>query len=341
MKILHIDNIMIRRYGKTKVSTGRKLFNGLVRNNHKVLEFSDRDIAYYEAPFHIRDLGLRRCNRRLIETCENFQPELIIMGHCDIIKNETLFEIKKLLPDVKIAYRNVDPLWEKQNVEKIQQRMPVADAIFITTGGKKLQQFNTGNNIVSYMPNPTDAAVEDQNNADKTLFDRDLLFCGVGNVTDDRYSFVKELHSALDNELTFDSFGMHGQPAVWGRAYDDVLAHSKMGLNLNRFEGWYLYSSARISQLMGNGILTYLSEQGNLQCFFSDQHAVYFSSFDDLVHKIRIYQADDALRRETSANGRSFYHEHFCSLRVSQYIIETTCGLNYSYDYIWQDEIYR
>lgn len=50
MRILHIDNIMIRRYGNTKVATGRKLFNGLIRNNHKVLEFSDRDIAHFEAP---------------------------------------------------------------------------------------------------------------------------------------------------------------------------------------------------------------------------------------------------------------------------------------------------
>ena len=242
---------------------------------------------------------------------------------------------------MKIAYRNVDPLWEKQNVEKIQHRLPVADAIFITTGGKHLHQFVTGNNIISYMPNPADAAVEDQNNANKTIFDRDLIFCGVGNITDDRYSFVQRLHTTLDNELRFDSFGMHGHPAVWGRPYDEVLAQSKMGLNLNRFEGWYLYSSARISQLMGNGIITFLSTRGNLQRFFSNQHAVYFNDFDDLIRKVRIYQADEALRCETAANGRLFYHENFGSLRVAQYIVETTCGMDYSYDYIWQDEIYR
>ena len=341
MRILHIDNIMIRRFGRTKVSTGRKLFNGMIRNNHKVLEFSDRDIAYYEAPFNIRDLGLRRCNRRLVETCDNFRPELIIMGHCDIIKNATLIEIKKLLPETRIAYRNVDPLWETQNVEKIRERMSVADAIFITTGGKHLQQFVTGKNIVSFMPNPTDPAVEDQNNADKTQFDRDLIFCGVGNITDDRYDFVKKLHTTLDKELTFDSFGMHGQPAIWGRTYDEALAGSKMGLNLNRFEGWYLYSSARISQLMGNGILTFMSDQGNLQRFFNERHAVFFSDFDDLVSKIRMYQTDDTMRRNTAANGHTFYHEQFGSLRVAQFIVETTCGMNYSRDYLWQDEVYR
>ena len=80
MRVLHIDNIMIRRYGNTKVATGRKLFNGLIRNNHKVLEFSDRDIAHFEAPLNIKPLGFRRSNRRLVEACDNFQPDLLLLG---------------------------------------------------------------------------------------------------------------------------------------------------------------------------------------------------------------------------------------------------------------------
>ena len=341
MRILHIDNIMIRRYGNTKVATGRKLFNGLIRNNHKVLEFSDRDIAHFEAPFNIKPLGFRRANSRLVEACENFCPDLMLLGHCDIIRNETLLDIKRLLPQIKIAYRNVDPLWDPPVLEKIRYRLPVADAIFVTTGGDHLKQFLTGKNIVSYMPNPTDPCVEDQDNASKSVFDRDLLFCGVGNKTDDRYPFVGKLHDTLDGELKFDSFGMHGHPAIWGKAYDDVLAGSKMGLNLNRFEGWHLYSSARISQLMGNGILTFLDDRNNLQRFFGDESAVYFSDFDDLVKKVRRFQADDDMRRQIAASGQSFYREHFSGQRVAQYIIETTMGLPCTYDYIWRDEIYR
>ncbi len=341
MRILHIDNIMIRRYGITKVATGRKLFNGLIRNNHKVLEFSDRDIAHFEAPLHIKPLGFRISNKRLIESCENFQPDMILLGHCDIIRNDTLLEIKRKFPQLKIAYRNVDPLWDPPVLEKIRYRLPVADAIFITTGGEPLRQFLTGKNLVSYMPNPTDPCVEDQNNASRTEFDRDLIFCGVGNTTDDRYPFVKNLHEELGRVLRFDSFGMHGHPAIWGKPYDDALAGSKMGLNLNRFEGWPLYSSARISQLMGNGILTFLGDKNNLQRFFGSDAAVYFNHFDDLVAKIKTYHADDDLRRNTAAKGQAFYREHFSGQRVVQYIIETTFGLPYSQDYLWQDEVYR
>jgi len=45
MRIVHLDNLGIRRYGQTKVGTGRKLFNGMIRNNWKVHEFSIRDIS--------------------------------------------------------------------------------------------------------------------------------------------------------------------------------------------------------------------------------------------------------------------------------------------------------
>lgn len=34
-------------------------------------------------------------------------------------------------------------------------------------------------------------------------------------------------HESLDGSLTFDSFGTHENPAVWGRAYGHILATSK------------------------------------------------------------------------------------------------------------------
>ena len=341
MKILHVDNLMIRRYGKTKVATGRKLFNGMIRNNYKVLEFSERDIAKFEAPLGIKPLGLTISNRKLIETAANFLPDAILMGHCDIIKSETLEEIRRLLPDVKIIYRNVDPLWEERNVERIRYRMNTVDAIFVSTGGEHLKQFCTGKNVVAFIPNPTDPCVEDQNNALKTSFDRDLVFCGVGNETDDRYPFVKNLHEALDSTLRFDSFGMHGKSAVWGREYDEVMATSKMGLNLNRFEGWDLYSSARISQLMGNGLLTFLWDKGGMRRLFNDQQVAFFKDFDELAAKAKAFHHDDAHRQAVAGAGRAFYHEHFSGQRVAQFMVETALSRPYSHDYIWSSEVYR
>ncbi|OOZ39522.1 hypothetical protein BOW53_11480 [Solemya pervernicosa gill symbiont] len=351
MRIVHIDNLMIRRFGRTKVSTGRRLFNGMVRNNYKVCEYSDRDISSFTAPLRIKPLGRAQANRHLIETCENFRPDFILMGHCDLIENETLAEIRKLLPAVKIAYRNLDPLWDEHesvkmresNISKIQHRMPVVDAIFITTGGELLKQFQTDQNVVAFLPNATDAGWDDQNNAEKREFKRDLMFCGVGNKSDDRYTFAGELHQALGDRVSFESFGMHGYPAVWGLDYEDVIATSKMGLNLNRYEGYPLYSSDRIAQLMGNGLLTCLwdSPESRMREFFSDEQVLFFRDLDQLVEKLKVFKADDAQRRAVAAAGRAHYHEHFSGERVIKYMVETTFGLPYSYDYLWQNEVYR
>jgi hypothetical protein len=333
---------MIRCYGKVKVGTGRKLFAGMIRNNHKVLEFSERDIARFEAPLKIRPIGIPIANKKLIETADNFRPDLIIMGHCDMITNKTLLKIRALLPNTKIVFRFLDALWMPRHVERIKKRMDVVDAIFITTGGEEnLQPFCTGKNVVAYIPNATDPAQDDQNNALKTEFERDLMFCGVAQEDDERYPLVQQLHEALDSEMRFDSFGMHGTPPVYGLDYDHVLATSKMGINLNRFEGWPLYSSDRIAQLMGNGLLTFLWDKGNMRKFFTDEHVAFFKDFDALVSKAKSFQADDALRRAVAGAGHAFYHEHFSGQRIIQFMIETTLGLPYSHDYIWQDEVYR
>ncbi|AKJ64446.1 glycosyltransferase [Kiritimatiella glycovorans] len=339
MRIVHVDNLQIRRYGRAKVSTGRKLMYGMVRNNYKVCEFSERDIARFEAPLKIKPLGVRIANRRLIETCDNFHPDLVLMGHCDLIENGTLREIRRLLPSVRIAYRNVDPPWEERNIERVRRRMEAADAIFMTTGGDFLRQFCTGKNRVAWMPNPCDPAVEDQNNAEKTAFDRDLVFCGVGQPTDERYPFIEQLHDELKGRLKFESFGMHGHPAVWGRDYDDVIAGSRMGLNLDRFRGHELYSSARISQLMGNGLLTVLWERTDLKRFIDDGMALYFRDMDDLVAKLNHYRKHDEERRAVAARGRDFYQRAFSGRAVSRFMVETTLT-GEAGDAPWADQIY-
>ncbi len=340
MRIVHVDNFQHRRYGRAKVGTGRKLFYGFIRNNYQVQEFSDRDVAKFESVFNSRALGAARANKRLIEACENFRPHLLLLGHADIIKNATIAKVRRRLPDLKVAYRNVDPPFDQDNVARIKLRMEAVDAIFITSGGDWLRQFTTGKNVVSFMPNPTDPAVESMNNAERDDFDIDLVFCGVGKRTDPRYGLVARLHQRL-RDVRFKSFGIHGEPSVWGIGYDDLLGASKMALNLNREEGHYLYSSARISQLMGNGLLTFLSSESGYQRFLTPDEAAFYDDEDSLVRQINAFHDDDARRKAVARAGRAFYHRHFSAKDISQYIVETTFGMPYSKDYIWQDEAYR
>ena len=70
MRVLHIAYQQLRRYGQTRVSWAQKLTNGLIKNDHYVSVFSDRDVAAFEAPLGIRDLGKNKANQKLLETVD-------------------------------------------------------------------------------------------------------------------------------------------------------------------------------------------------------------------------------------------------------------------------------
>jgi hypothetical protein len=338
MKILQVGYAQTRRWGKSRVSTEHKLYNGLVRNCHHVLHYSDRDVASFLAPFGWRDLGKGKSNRKLIEVADNFQPDLILLGHCDIITNETLEEIRKLLPSVRMAYRNVDPLFVPHNVEAIQRRIHTVDSIFVTTAGPGLEPFKGGRASVHYMPNPTDLAVEFLENGANLDLPYDLFFCGNSDEHTTRKEMVVDLRSRCDQAgILFKTFGYFDEPNVWGRDYDAVLAKSKMGLNLNRQEGDFLYSSARLAQLMGNGIVPLIHRAGQMECLLGEERAVYFSDIDELMQKVTELNADDARRRSIAQEGQRFYRENFCCERVAQYIVERTLGLPWTAEYIWAE----
>ena len=335
MKIIQIGHYQLRRIGEARVRNEHKFHYGFIRNGHDTLHVSDRDLSAFYSPLGIRKLGNKRLNRKLIEGCERFQPDMLMIGHCDSIENKTLLEIKHLLPSVKMAYRNFDALYLPRTSERIIARQNIVDHIFVSIAGKQIEQYATAKTKISFIPNPVDRAIESMDNSQKVHFDRDLLFCGNGKPADPRFEIVQYVKEQLPR-IQFDTYGAIGNPAVWGTAYEKVLAGTKMALNLNRTEGEYLSSSTRLAQLIGNGILTFVNEKNGLQLFLKDR-AVFFKDQEDLVKKIQQINDDDDLRIAISSAGRVFYHEHFSSEKITQYVVESTLELPFSQDYIWHD----
>ncbi len=342
MRILLIDNLMIRRYGNLRMGPGRKLMCGCVRNNYRFCEYSDRDMARLLAPLGIRALGGVIANRKLVKTARNFRPDAVLLGHCDYVTNETLDEIRRILPSVKIAHFNVDPLWQPGTRAQIERRKNSCDAIFVTTAGEDLKTWLTGKNVVAYMPNPSDPSMEHGNNALKAAgdFKRDFFYAGNPREGDPRMATVQLLKDRLAGHLTYDFFGME-KPSVWGAAYEDVLATSKMSVNLNRREGDKWYSSDRIAHLMGYGILTFLSAKGQLQDFFSEIEGVFWETPEDLVEKILWYQSHDEARQKMAQAGRERYHQLFSGARTLKFMLETMFGEDFTEPYEWASEVYR
>ncbi len=339
MRVLHIAYQQLRRYGKTRVSWAQKLTGGLIKNDHFVQVFSDRDVAAFEAPFGWRDLGRGKANKRLLEMVVAFDPDLVIAGHCDIVGNDTLLEIKRLRPNVVLAHCNNDPLFVPENVERIKHRAAVVDAVFVSTGRRELKLFEGLGARVYHMPNPVDPAVETLNNARRTDLAIDLLFCSNSNDYTQRLELVRTLKDALQDELTFKTYGSFGDPPVWGRDYDRALAATKMGLNLNRQEGLYWYSSARMAQLAGNGILQFTHSGPRFDELLPEESVVYFDDGDDLLKKIRDFHHDDDMRRSWASRARDYFHQEMNNTLYAQYILEASLLLPFSHDYVWAGDI--
>ena len=66
IKILHITNLNQRHNGRLFYNTGRRINNGLIKLNHKVLTLSDRDmLSSYRS---IRDIsGSKKLNNLLLK----------------------------------------------------------------------------------------------------------------------------------------------------------------------------------------------------------------------------------------------------------------------------------
>ena len=339
-RILLVDNLMIRRYGNLRMGPGRKLMCGAIRNDWRICEFSDRDMARLLAPFGIRSIGGRIANRKLLLTAKNFRPDIMLIGHCDYITNDTLFAIRNALPGIRIAHFNVDPLWQDRTRAQMADRMHSCDTLFATTAGDVLKTWLTGGNAVAYMPNPSDPSMENQDNGTKTEFARDLFFAGNPREGDPRWDLLKKVLPSIEGKLRVDIFGA-GKPAIWGADYENVLASSKMSLNLNRKEGDKWYSSDRIAHLMGYGILTFQSSKNQMQRFFTDRETVWFDNDGDLAEKILHYQSNDDMRAKIASAGRMKYHTLFNGARVLRFMVETMLGEPYSEPYEWAEEVYR
>jgi spore maturation protein CgeB len=345
MRILLVDNLMIRRYGRTHLLPGRKLMCGCIRNNWRICEFSDRDVTRYLAPLGIRTIGAAIANSKLIKTAINFQPDIILIGHCDYITNETLYKIRDYLPAVRIAHFNIDAIWQEWTCEQIERRKNSCDAIFVTSAGPKLKQWITGKNVVAYMPNPVDPSIEC---ADNSLIDsknlvRDFFFAGTPHPKDPRMMVLQELkkHFATSNkQMRYEFFGID-RPIFLGADYEKVLRTSKMSINLNRHDDWKWYSSDRIAHLMGSGILTFQSKRGNMQDFFNENECVFYDSTPDLIEKLHWYNIHDDIRRRIAHAGRVKYHQLFSGARILKFMVETLLGGAYSERYEWLSEVYQ
>ena len=140
----------------------------------------------------------------------------------------------------------------------------------------------------------------------------------------------------MSGKINFDIYGMNKIQPIWGTDFINKISQSKMGLNLSRGKPLKYYSSDRIVQLMGNGLLTFIDERTKYSDFFNNKEIINYKNESDLFEKINKYKKDDKQRRLIAKNGKDKYMNFFNSNIVAQFIIDKTFGIKPKNKYLWE-----
>ena len=343
LKIIHITNFNERHNGRLFYNTGKRINNGFVRLGHSVLEFSDRDILSNHRK--LSDLsGAKYLNKKLLNVIGNYRPDLIILGHADLIDIKTLNIIKEYYPKIKISQWFLDRMDSKWtfNKKRFLDKINKMDASFCTTDPSILR-FSKKIPIY-YFPNPVDESFEILNNHKYRNLKNDVFFAMSHGVHrgvlkkgkfDERENFLKKLTNKLPN-IKFDIYGIENKQPIWADNFIKTISQSKIALNLSQGYGSKYYTSDRFAQLIGNGLLVMIDKKTQFNDFFDKDEIVTYDDINDLSKKIEMYSNNDVLRQKIAKKGRDKYFKYFNSTIIAEFIINRTFNINKKF--FWENK---
>jgi hypothetical protein len=343
MRILHAGNFGSRAKGAFLHSVAAKLSRGMIRAGHHVVDFSDRDVARASTPFGARKFGVRGANRALIRLAHDMRPDLLVLGHADIITPGTVADLRQAIPSMRVIQWNVDPVFEAGNLARLRAKLPVVDATLVSSAGEALLPLRRPGMRLGFLPNPVDASVE----TGEAHLHADLpfdLFFACGHPSRPLRSVCGR---ALDMEwllatltrgvpaLRLRLAGLFGHPHVYGHAYQAALTEAAIGLNISRRNDVMLYSSDRLAQMAGNGLAILMDRATGYDRLFGPAEMAFFSSVEELAARTRTLVADPAWRCAVAAAGRARYHALFNETCIARYLVEVACDAHDPKTYAW------
>ena len=344
LKIIHTTNFNRRFKGRLHYNTGRRLNNGFVRLGHNVLTLSDRDLIH-ENKNLLDPKGKKNLQNNLIESSINFKADCLILGHADSVTNETLDFIKSKNKNLKICQWFLDPLGKNgpdyiKNNKRIRDKAHLMDATFLTSNPSVL--LKKVNNSY-FMPNPSDESFEVLKNYQNKC-ENDVFFAMSHGVhrgelkkgkTDNREIFINKLRK-LNKDIIFDIYGMNNVQPIWGDKFIEKISKSTMGINLSRGKPVKHYSSDRIAQLLGNGLLTFIDRKTCFNDFLSDKEIIFYDNIEDLSYKINKYKKDTKEAKKIAKRGRDTYLKKFNSTIVSDFILSKLFNYKSKNKFVWE-----
>jgi hypothetical protein len=305
---------------------------------------SDRDIIHKGKK--LNDLsGHKILENKIIESCSNFDPDIVVLGHADAVNINTLEFLKTKNKDLRFSQWFLDPVSKfgpdfKKNKNRILDKSKIMNGNFLTTDPNSLS-FKINKSY--FIPNPCDHAFETLNNYENNC-DFDVFFAMSHGVhrgglksgkVDDREIFINKLIKRTNN-IKFDVYGMNKIQPIWGNKFIERISNCSMGLNLSRGKPIRYYSSDRMAQLIGNGLLTFVDHKTFFSDFFSNKEMVFYNNLEDLIYKVEKFKVDYKERKKIAKNGKNSYFKYFNSDIVADFILSKTMDIKAKNKFIWQ-----
>ena len=343
LKILHIGNFDEKNDHRLfNISIANKISKGLIRNNHDVLNFSYRD-------FNSKNIFKNKSlvNNKISNITDNYKPDLILLGHNNILNLDTMEKIKSKL-SCKFALWYEDHLIKGgpnaiNNLNLIERNQHLIDQYFVTTHPKAIKTLIPKNKM-NFMPIPADENIENLQIYNIKNRYKDLFFALSHGVNygrlkrkniDDREIFLNNLIKK-NKKFTFNILGYANEQPKWNYAFYNEIEKCKMALNLSRGSPMKYYSSNRIASLMANGIMTFIDKKVEYSDFFGSDEMGFYSNVDDLLNQMNELHGNVEKINKISKNGKRRYFEIFNNSIISDYIIHKTFGFKNKFKFVWK-----
>jgi len=342
LKVLHISNFGERSdYRLANINLASKISNGLIKENVQTINFSDRNFSKLN--------NFSSIDNKILRIVDNLRPNLVLLGHTNSLKVETLKNIKDKFSETRLAFWYEDsinkkgPDFEKNRIF-IEKYKDYIDNFFVTTSVNNVD-VSIPKNKLNYIPIPCSSFSENLNLSKISNHIYDIFFAishGVNrgnlkkNKIDSREEFVRNLAKKSIN-IDFNIFGFNDVEPVWGSRFNYELSKCRFGLNLSRGEPIKHYSSNRIASYVANGLPTLIDEKTQFSDFFTTNEMIFYRDINDLIDKVNFYKKNERLRAKIGLNGKNKYFKIFNNKIVGDYILSKTLGIKSSYKFAWDN----
>ena len=334
LKILHISQFDERNdYRLFNISISNKLSKGFLRNGHDVVNFSYRN--YMDN--NLIQQKHTTLNKKILIICDNYRPDLILLGHNNFLYRENLETLKSkfnlkvsLWYEDALSFKGNGPNWRK-NLSLIENNHDLIDSYFTTTYPDQIKT-KIDKKKLNFLPVPVDENIENLNIYENPNRHKDLFFALSHGVNfgklkkgkiDEREKIINSFIKKFP-DINYNILGISNELPKWNYDFLDEINKCKMALNLSRGKPIKFTSSNRIASLIGNGIYTFIDEGTQFNKIFNEDEVGSYKSFNDLGSKIEYMLTNEKKINLYGKNGKNKYFKLFNNTIIAKNIINKT-----------------